>query len=127
MIQINSIVVKEGQKWKYKNRPGENSSTTTILKIEEYPQVTIIHIQVDGLKIPNSKSPEGFLHTLSHSPFSEEAIQNSLTDLISENVTLPEYEEGYAEWKEQFDLKKAGYWTSEIKDAIQAMAQALQE
>ena len=46
--------LKVGDIWAYKNRPGEDGSTLTILKIENYPKLgKVIHIRVDGFQMIN--------------------------------------------------------------------------
>ncbi|MHC8332010.1 hypothetical protein [Pseudomonas sp. LB3P25] len=41
-----------GDIWAYKNRPGEDASTLTILRIENYPKLgKVVHIRVDGFRL----------------------------------------------------------------------------
>ena len=43
-----------GQVWSYKTRPGESSSTVTILRVETTPKIgTIIHVRIDGVRFKN--------------------------------------------------------------------------
>src|SRR6185295_6191348 len=69
---IVSDKFKVGQVWRYDNRPGEDSSTLTILKIEKYEKGdTIIHIRIDGVRIYNPQLPSGYSDFIAHLPYSE--------------------------------------------------------
>jgi hypothetical protein len=118
---------KIGQVWKYDNRIGEDSSTLTILKIEKYEKGdTIIHIRVDGIKIYNSQAPSGYSNFIGHLPFSEKSISKSVTVLVGQNNNLPDFSDGYNEWKEAWDSGKGGYWTVDLKEAINGVDKAMQ-
>ena len=118
---------KVGQVWKYANRNGEDSSTLTILKIEKYEKGdTIIHIRVDNVKINSPQSATGYTNFIGHLPYSEIAISKSVTSLVGQNENLPDFSEGYNQWKEAWDNGKAGYWTIELKEAIDGIDKALQ-
>lgn len=118
---------KVGQVWKYANRDGEDSSTLTILKIEKYEKGdTIIHIRVDDVRIYNPKAPGGYSNFLGHLPFSEKSVLRSVTQLVGQNNNLPDYSEGYDLWKESWDSGKGGYWTVDIKEAIDGIDKAMQ-
>jgi len=108
-----------GQVWDYKTRKGEKDSYLTILKIEEYPKAGIVvHVAIDNVSINGPKTGEYYGHTISHMPFSPEALDKSLTDLKESNSTLPEFEGGYDDWKEQFDKGNAGVFSVTVAEAI---------
>lgn len=118
---------KVRQVWKYANRNGEDSSTLTILKIEKYEKGdTIIHIRVDNVKINSPQSATGYTNFIGHLPYSEIAISKSVTSLVGQNENLPDFSEGYNQWKEAWDNGKAGYWTIELEEAIDGIDKALQ-
>lgn len=111
--------LKVGQIWKYKNRTGEDSSTVTILKIEKYEKGdTIIHIRVDNIKIYSPQSATGFSNVVDHLPYSKNALLKSITKLVGQTNDLPDFSEGYNLWKEAWDSGAAGYWTTDLKEAI---------
>lgn len=115
-----------GQVWRYFNRPGEEKSTVTILKIEKYPNSdTIIHIRVDGVTIYNSKSASGYSDFLGHLPFSKNALDLSVIELVGKKDTLPDFQEGYREWKTAWSAGKGGFWTIELRKAIDGVDQAM--
>jgi hypothetical protein len=113
---------KVGQVWKYSSRLGEESSTLTILKIEKYEKSDIIiHIRVDGIKLYNPSAASGYSDLIGHMPFSEKAISKSVTELVEQNNNLPDFSEGYNLWKEAWESGKGGYWTIDLKEAIEGM------
>jgi hypothetical protein len=116
-----------GQVWKYANRDGEDSSTLTILKIEKYVKGdTIIHIRVDGIKIYSPQAATGYTNYIGHLPFSEKAIAKSVTELVGQNDELPDFSEGYTQWREAWDAGKAGYWTVDLKEAVEGIDKTMQ-
>ena len=110
-----------GQVWHYENRAGEDSSTLTILKLDQVNSNTIIHIRIDGIKLFNPAAPGGYSEAIEHLPFSEQVIAGSVTRLAGTVNELPPFEAGYNQWKQAWDSGRAGYWTIEIKEAIEAM------
>jgi hypothetical protein len=125
-IQIEKY--KVGQVWKYNNRNGEDSSIVTILKIEKYEKGdTIIHIRVDGVNIYSPQSSNGYSHFVGHLPFSLTSISNSVIELVGQNNNLPDFSDGYNQWKEAWDKGKGGYWTVDLKEALNAIDKGMQE
>jgi len=119
---------KVGQVWKYENRKGEDSSTLTILKIEKYEKGdTIIHIRVDGVKVYNPQAASGYSEFIGHMPFSEKTILKSITKQIGQNDNLPDFSDGYNDWKEAWDSNKGGYWTVDVKEAIAGMDSVMRQ
>src|SRR5687768_8014363 len=89
-----------GQVWEYQTRKGEEKSTLTIVNVEKHKKLgTIINIYVGGLKIKNSNADNGLSDKVQHLPFSKEAIDKSVTKLIGTTKTLPDYKDGYDEWR----------------------------
>ncbi len=128
VVETNLDKFKAGQIWKYHNRLGEDSSTLTILKIETYEKAdTIIHIRVDGVKIYNPNAASGYSNFLGHLPFSEKTISKSVTMLGGQNDNIPDFAEGYNEWKKAWDIGKSGYWTIDLKDAIEAVDSSMRQ
>jgi hypothetical protein len=107
-----------GQVWQYNTRSGEEASTLTVLKIDELEDDAIIHIRIDGIQIGKGDH-------IGHLPFSAEAIEASVTGFVKHLDQLPGFEEGYFQWKQQFDAGKAGYWKITVKEAIEAIGSIL--
>jgi hypothetical protein len=117
-----------GQVWEYQTRKGEEKSTLTIVNVEKHKKLgTIINIYVGGLKIKNSNADNGFSDKVQHLPFSKEAIDKSVTKLIGTTKTLPDFKDGYEEWRTAFDKGKAGVFTITVKESIDVMEKTLDQ
>jgi len=117
---------KVGQIWNYETRKGEENSKIEILKVEKYEKEgIIIHIYVNGLKVKNLNKPSGFSDEIGHLPLSKDAVLKSVTTLISENNELPEFMEGYKNWKKAFDNNTGGIFSIPIKEAVQYVEETM--
>jgi hypothetical protein len=107
---------KVGQIWEYQTRKGEEKSTLTIVAIEKHKKLgTIINIYVGGLKIKNSNADNGYSDEIQHLPFSRDAVEKSVTKLVGTAKQLPDYKDGYDEWRTAFDNGKAGIFSITVK------------
>ena len=104
------------QVWKYKTKPNEEQSTLTILRIESLPkQGVIIHIRVDDIRLRNcTGGPEP--NNIAHMPFSRDAIERSVVKLAKEAGAVPEFQDGYDEWRKAC----GGVYTITVAEAIEA-------
>ncbi|MDR7282051.1 hypothetical protein J2X84_000866 [Pseudomonas corrugata] len=110
--------LKVGDIWAYKNPPGEATSTLTILKIENYPRFgKIVHIRIDGLRLNSPVTGEEF-DQIPHLPFQAKAVERSITHRVGTAADIPDFSEGYGEWRAAFDEKKAGVFTSTVRRTI---------
>lgn len=117
---------KVGQEWSYKTRQGEENSTLKILKIEEYPTTgKVIHISISHLKMENPHSKERIVEELSHIPISKEALDKSITVLKNEKTSIPDYEDGYNYWRNEFDKGQAGVFSISVSEIISGMEKNL--
>jgi hypothetical protein len=83
---------KVGRVWSFKSRPSEPNSKLTIVKIASDGKLgNIIHVQVDSVKIKTSTKSEKYTHLVSHMPFSEAAIDSSVTEKLGEVTELPDF------------------------------------
>jgi hypothetical protein len=115
-----------GQIWQYKTRAGEESSRLTIVKVEAHPKLgTIIHIQLKDVAIKSSKAPDGISRVVSHLPFSEEAVDKSVTTKEKDGTAPAGWEEGYGQWKSAVDSGKGGIWTIPVSEAIASLEHIL--
>ena len=115
-----------GQVWHYKTRPGEESSRLTIAKVETHPKLgTIVHIQVTGVSIESPTTPGGLCEVISHLPYAERSVADSVTTLEADTATPTGWEDGYRQWKAAFDEGKAGIWTITVSETVAAMEQML--
>jgi len=114
---------KVGQVWNYKARPGEDSSTLVILKVETAPGWnTIVHVGVADLRI---KGPKGIQDTVPHLPFDENAVKLSVTTKVSDKGKLTEFKEGYELWRTAASSGKGGVFTVSVAEAVAAIEEGL--
>lgn len=113
--------IQEGDIWAYKTRAGEEASTLTILKVEDYPQYgRVVHIRVDGIRMTNPVTG-GEFNQMPHLPFQAKALQRSLTQRVGETKQVPDFSQGYAYWKAAFDEKKAGAFKISVRKALDGL------
>lgn len=118
---------KVGQVWKYDNRPGEDGSTLTVLKIEKFSKGdTIVHIRVDGIRFANRRAPGGYSTYLEHLPYSFKTLSGVVRKLVGQKDRLPDFAEGYQEWRHAWDTGSGGYFTADLKGVIDGVAANLQ-
>ena len=112
-----------GQIWEYETRTGEEKSTLTIVNIEKNKlDDTIINVYINNLKIKNQAVKNGISDTIQHLPFGIKSINNSVTKLIGFTKTLPDYNEGFNEWKSLYDIGEAGIFDiTTLKETIDLM------
>lgn len=115
-----------GQIWHYDTRPGEESSTLTILKIDSFPEDgKIVHIRLDGLNVQNPMAPEGFSQTADHLPMKFASLDSSVTTLISADNAIPEFMSGYKLWRKEYDKDSAGVFNVSVKKTVQYLEEAM--
>lgn len=110
---------EEGQVWRYNTRAGEESSQLYIVQIDAHEKLGLIyHIALDGLKLKNPQIEGGLQTELSHLPIDEAALQASVTQLLSENVPMPDISEGYGHWKAVFDAGEGGVFNIPAEQVV---------
>jgi hypothetical protein len=94
------IEYKAGQVWGYKTAPGAEGSSLVILKIEFIGKKgNLIHIRVDDIPGPSCGKTH-LTNTIEDLAVTEKMLRKSTTELLKENVELPDsYFEAYREWK----------------------------
>jgi hypothetical protein len=107
-----------GQVWQYDTRPGEENSTLTVLAIDEEEDYAIIHIRLDNINV----GKDGCIR---HLPFSADTIMDSVTGFVKHLDAVPEFKDGYDQWKKQFQTGRAGYWKIPVKEAVEAIGQVM--
>jgi len=113
---------KVGQVWAFKSRLSEPNAKLTVVKIESDEKLgNIIHVYVDSVKIKTSLEPAKYTQVVSHMPFSEAAIDSSVTEMIGETTTLPDFQEGYNEWHTSAEAGSAGVFSIPVKKSIEYM------
>jgi hypothetical protein len=113
--------LKAGDIWAYKNRPGEDGSTLTILKIENYPKLgKVVHIRVDGFRLINPVTGSEF-NEMPHLPFQAKAIERSITHRVGETAEIADYSQGYTAWRVALDEGKAGAFKITVRQVLDGL------
>jgi hypothetical protein len=116
--QVSAQSFAEGQVWEYKARPGETGSLLKIVKIDRDPKLgDVFHISIVGVKI---KGPKGILSELPHAPVARNTLQKSVTKQSKSNVSFPDFQPGYAEWKSA----KGGVFNVSVAEIVSFVEQA---
>ena len=109
-----------GEVWNYETRPGDEGSTFTVLKVESRPGFgVIVHISVEGFRVPNPHAPNGLHERIRHMPFTEDAIDSSVTTRAAVGTPLPADIDAYANWRRYVDADGAGVFTITVAEAIE--------
>ena len=117
-----------GQVWCYSTRPGEPASRITVVRVDDDEDYgNIIHIHVSDVDIPNLSAPGGKTTFIAHLPYTEEALENSVSELESQTQALPDYEEGYRLWRQAFDRGEAGAFEIPVSQAVEFVQQTIVE
>jgi len=113
---VTDVKYSPGQVWDYHTREGVESSTITILRVESLPKIgVIVHVRVDGIRLKNcSGGPSPT--TIGHAPFTRDALDRSVTKLVEQGHALPDYEEGYNNWREAC----GGVYTIPVAETLKA-------
>lgn len=115
--EVSDSKYKPGQVWSYKTRAGEESSVLTILRIDAMPDdKRIVHIRVDGIRLRNCRGgPEP--DQIQHMPFERESLERSINKQIR-TTEVPDFKEGYEEWRKGWDQGRAGIYTITVAEAV---------
>ncbi len=107
-----------GDVWSYVTREGEEQSRLTVVRIDESPELgVIVHIGVDHVRLANCHGgPEP--EAIPHMPFARAALESSVTRLVASNQPLPQYADGYEEWRAAYSKKKAGIYVVGVAEAV---------
>ena len=108
-----------GQQWKYFSRSESPDSTLIVLKIEAHPQFgTIVHVSVSDDVIPVFSSESYGESDIGHLPIDSEVLEKSVTELVKEDVFLPDFEDGYQSWRHAFEHGCAGVYSCPLSECI---------
>lgn len=113
---VQSSKFRPGQVWTLNPMREQPNARLTILRVESFPQIgPVVHVALSGVSFGNGHT------TISHLPFAESAIERSVATLERETGSLPDYAEGYRQWREAFDAGKAGVFTITVAAAFYAV------
>src|SRR5690242_13227959 len=85
---------RAGQVWAFKTPTNQPNAKVTVLRVENGGKLgTIVHIALSGVSYGNGQTQ------IQHLPFAESAIERSVTSLERESGPVPEFAEGYQQWR----------------------------
>ena len=104
---------RAGQVWAIHAPATQPDARLTILRVESWPKLdTVVHIAISNVAYGNGQTAIG------HLPFALPAIERSVTALQCESGPIPDFAEGYGQWREAFDRGQAGVFTITVAEAI---------
>lgn len=114
-----------GQRYRYATRQGEEHSRIVILRVDPHDRLgPIVHVAIENIDItpPGSRRR---MTRIGHIPISLAALQASEPRLDETSPELPDYQEGYDQWRTEFDAGRAGVFTIPVAEVVAAMAMAI--
>jgi hypothetical protein len=131
----NDVTLKEstdekfraGDVWEYQTRQGEEHSRITILRVDDSPELgTIVHVGVDKIRFANCHGgPEP--DSVPHMPFARKALDGSIAKKVASGQPMPDYEEGYRDWREAYEQKHAGIYVVGVANAVSVAEKTFQK
>ena len=76
----------------------------------------MIHIAVDGVHITDVLGKE-ISHAISHTVINPDGLDRSVTGLVRESSTIPDFSEGYADWVKD----SGGSFTGTVAEVVAIM------
>ena len=105
-----------GQVWAFKPPQNQPNARLTILRVEDGGKLgTIVHIAISGVSYGNGQTQ------IQHLPFAEAAVERSVTTLERESGPVPDFADGYQQWRQAFDAGKGGIFTITVAEAFEAV------
>jgi len=113
-----------GQVWRFQTGTGYQNALLIVLKTETLPEVgNVVHISIEGVALPQ---PDGTIATrIVHMPFSEAAIDISVTELVRSDEKLPDYGEYYDSWRHGDEDGGYGVFTVPVRVIIDGTMKAI--
>lgn len=107
---------RPGQVWAFTPPANQPNARLTILQVESDAKLgTIVHIAISDISYGNGQND------IKHLPFAEAAIEPSVTQLERESGPVPDFANGYREWRNAFDAGKGGIFTITVAEAVDAV------
>lgn len=122
-----------GQRWTYRTRPGEETSTLLVLGCdprrpaegeERAEDRSVVSVRLDALQMVGPEGPGSWISELAHTPVAEENVRESVLDLLEEDAALPADLSGYLGWQLDYERGEAGFFTvpvAEILDLLESL------
>ncbi|SEI72189.1 hypothetical protein SAMN04488058_101437 [Deinococcus reticulitermitis] len=122
-----------GQRWTYRTRPGEDTSTLLVLgcDLRRAPEgesgadgSRVVSVRLDRLRMIGPEGAGSWISELAHTPVAEANVRDSVLDLLEEGVPLPADLSGYHGWQLDYEKGEAGFFTvpiAEILDLLEGL------
>lgn len=112
-----------GQRWTYRTRPGEETSTLLVLGRDQNAEgLVAVSLKVEDISL---RPPIGGTITeLQHAPFAEEVLRQSVLELLQENVALPADLGSYEAWRLAFETGEVGAFDLALADTLDLIDRA---
>jgi len=105
-----------GQVWAFTPPTNQPNAKLTILRVEDGGKLgTIVHIAISDVSYGDRQTQ------IQHLPFAESAIEHSVTTLERQSGPVPDFSDGYREWRRAFDAGKGGIFTITVAEAFDAV------
>ena len=81
---------------------------------------------IDNVRLANCHGgPEP--NSVPHMPFARKALEGSVAKKVASDQSLPDYQEGYREWREAYEQKNAGIYVVSVADAVSVAEKTFQK
>jgi len=107
---------RAGQVWAFTPPTNQPNARLTVLRVESGGKLgTIVHTAISGVSYGDGQTQ------IRHLPFAESAVERSVTTLERESGPVPDFAEGYRQWRQAFDAGKGGMFTISVAEAFDAV------
>jgi hypothetical protein len=114
-----------GEEYSFGGRPGDAQPRFLVLKVDFHKKMgNIVHLRINGIRLKNPKAPSGYFDNVSHFPIAEAALDKSDPKLLKSGIPVPDFQEGYQQWRKPFEEGKAGIWSDPLSQCLQSMERA---
>jgi hypothetical protein len=113
---------RAGQVWVFTPPTNQPNARLTVLRVEDGGKLgTIVHVAISGASYGDGQTQ------IQHLPFAESAIERSVTRLERESGPVPDFVEGYRQWRQAYDAGKAGIFTITVAEAVDAVTSIVRD
>lgn len=93
-------VYAPGQVWSFKAPAEQSRAILTVLRLDSVPGLgTVVHVRLDSLDMSETGRVLNGQHIVQHMPFVRAAIDSSVMSKLVDSGSIPEYADGYAQWR----------------------------
>lgn len=109
-----------GQVWLLAPIPGQPGARLTILRVEDGGKLgAIVHVAIHGLSYGRGQT------SIQHLPFAESAVAQSVAKRERDSGPVPDFTDGYQNWREAFDAGRGGIFTIPVGEAVIQVTSAI--